>query len=180
MSLLEAPTFIVLSAGTPHYGNEPSSLKKTTDSTRILDWQLNAIEGLCNKKILVSGYHANEFDQEIFKNVQIINNKMWAETRSVYSFLLALEEVKNSALVTYGDILFRDIIAKELINSKNDVAIAISDLDNENGGKYKNKFKELLYQDNNTLSKIGNNVDKEFSKKEFIGVAFFSSRAIVG
>ena len=115
MSLSESPTFIVLTAGTPHYGDEPSSLKKTTDKTIILDWQLNAVEGLCNKKILVSGYHANQFDQEIFKNVQIINNKKWAETRSVYSFLLALEEVKHSALVTYGDILFRDSVAKKLI-----------------------------------------------------------------
>lgn len=178
MSLSELPTFIVLTAGTPHYGDEPSSLKKTTDKTRILDWQLNAVEGLCNKKILVSGYHANQFDQEIFKNVQIINNKKWSETRSVYSFLLAIEEVKHSALVTYGDILFRDSISKELINSNKDIAIAISDLENENGGKYKNKFKELLYQDNDIVSKIGHNVDEEFSKKEFIGVAFFSFRAI--
>ena len=87
MPVLDLPSFLILSAGIPHYGEEPSSLKRINEKTRILDWQLKAVEGLCNKRILVSGYHANEFENEIPNNVQIINNKLWDKTKSVYSFL---------------------------------------------------------------------------------------------
>lgn len=178
MSISKLPSLIILSAGIPHYGEQPSSLKRTNEKTRILDWQLKAVEGLCNKRILVTGYQANEFEKEVLDNVQIINNKLWDKTKSVYSFLLSLDEIESSALVTYGDILFRDSIAKNLINIDNDISIAISTFKKRNYEKSNNKFKEFVCIQDNKLSKIGNDVDPDFSSKEFIGIVYFSAKAI--
>ena len=111
-------SFIILSAGAPHYGESPASLKTTNKELTVLDWQLRSLEDICDKKLIVTGYNSSQFKKKEFHSVQFIENKKWEDTSSSYSFLLALESIKGSVITSYGDLLFRKKIPIKYLKSK--------------------------------------------------------------
>jgi choline kinase len=93
----------------------------------LLDWQLAALRIVGLESIgLVRGYRADTFTHP---DIVYFENTRWVDTNMVSSLLCAQEWLRQSpCLISYGDIVFRPEIARALLASEFDVAIAYDTL----------------------------------------------------
>jgi len=135
-----------------------------------------------NDIILVIGPFAEKF---LFNNVKYINGKKTFSHNILYSLIEAKSEMTDDVIISYGDIIFEDSIIQAILNSKNEIGLAV---DLKWKEMYQNKPKNLVdkvcnvFIENNKIIKIGykENLGESEGKiiGEFIGLAKFSKKAI--
>ena len=120
---------IILAAGKgsrlyPLTKDKPKCLVKYKNKS-ILTHQLEILKKNKLKKIfLVSGYKSNKIKK---KNLVIVKNNEYKKTNMLYS-LFKLEELfdgRDDILISYGDIIYKDIVLKKIIKSKHDFSTII-------------------------------------------------------
>lgn len=132
--------------------------------------------------ILVIGPFAEKF---LFNNIKYINGKKSFSHNILYSLIEAKSEMTDDVIISYGDIIFEDNIIQAILNSKNEIGLAV---DLKWKKMYQNKPKNLVdkvcnvFIENNQIIKIGykQNLGEAEDKTigEFIGLAKFSKKAI--
>ena len=75
-----------------------------------------------NDITIVTGYKKEKIN---FMNVDCIENKNFEHNSTLASLFYAIEEIKNSTIITYSDIIFEEKILEELLMSKNYISVVI-------------------------------------------------------
>jgi phosphoenolpyruvate phosphomutase len=89
---------------------------------------------------VVAGYKKQAID---IKNIYTIENDIYATTSELYSLMMAKEALKNNTIISYGDLVYRGYLVRELLNTNEEVVI-VADY---NVDKYTPGYVEYIYAD---------------------------------
>jgi len=163
---------IILAAGRPHFGKEPSIFFKQNKYFSNLDILKDMLKNYTKKITLVTGYNDLAIKKKKL-NIKLIKNSKWDNTKSLYS-LLSVDLSKNKEiLIIYSDIIFNKEILEKLILSKQEITIVIK---KEKINFKKNK--EYLNLKKNTIIDIGSNLSKQNTKAEFVGLVKLRGKSL--
>jgi len=121
---------------------------------------------------VVRGYEKEKITSDTFRT---IDNDEFETTTELYSLYLSLGEIKNTTIVTYGDLIFKSYILNELINDDSDITLIV-DAEWGLGDGYHEyvrtdiPFSRKLYFRNVNLERIGSNLSPEDINGEFVGI----------
>lgn len=121
---------LVLAAGEgrrmrPLTSDRPKCLIKIAGKS-ILQWQIETARRLGIDHIsVVTGYKSKSFE---FEHISWYHNPDYAETNMVETLWCAKEELEDSVIVSYGDILYEDSILHAAINAPTPISVVV-DLD---------------------------------------------------
>lgn len=156
----------------------PKTLLKISGET-ILAHQLNAFNNMGIKDITVVRGFAK--DKVIGNNIKMIDNDKFAETTELYSLYLAMSELKENTIISYGDIMFKGYILNDLLADDNDITIVV-DADYEKDNEYHEYVKtnipysKKLFSQTVELERMFSGLDMEEINGEFIGLFKVNSR----
>lgn len=128
---------------------------------------------------IVTGYRA---DKITFDNIQYFKNPKYLTTNMVETLFCAKDALRDSTIVSYGDIMFEKIVLKKLIDANHDICVVV-DMD---WFKYwKTRFKdplddaESLVINDGYITNIGQKVtDVRQIMGQYIGLMKFQGEGI--
>jgi phosphoenolpyruvate phosphomutase len=152
--------------------NIPKALLKI-DGKPILHHQIDQFSQIGIKDItVVRGFAKDKIASGKFRT---IDNDEFNTTTELYSLYLAKNEIKNTTIVTYGDLIFKSYILNELVNDDSDITIIVdADYGHYQGYhefvKTDIPFSRKLFFKNVNLECIGSNLNPQEINGEFIGI----------
>jgi phosphoenolpyruvate phosphomutase len=92
----------------------------------LLRWLIDGFkkEGV-NDITVVGGYRADAIDAA---GIKLVVNERHAETGELTSLSCALDALDSDALISYGDLLFRSYVLRDLLESRADFAVVVDSL----------------------------------------------------
>lgn len=190
---LRLPVIIPAAGKDAVFGKEPKSLIKL-GNRRIFDFQLEEVSKAGLKKVVViTGHEGQQYAQHYgdSSNVTFVENQDYAKTGPLHSLMLAKDQMNDGFMMVYSDILFDHQIINRLMNSGKDVVLGI-----DNSFKYHQHevhklldlvvthktfdggWRSLNHARPKEIARIGKKLDSNVADSEFIGMAFFSERAV--
>jgi phosphoenolpyruvate phosphomutase len=89
----------------------------------LLRWLVDSFKKeSINDITVVGGYRADAIDTA---GIKLVVNERYADTGELTSLACALEGVDSDTLISYGDLLFRSYVLRDLIESPNDFAVIV-------------------------------------------------------
>ncbi|WP_274309195.1 phosphoenolpyruvate mutase [Solibacillus daqui] len=154
----------------------------SVNNKSIFDSQVELFNEAGVKDIIaVRGFGKEHFKQS---NITFIDNDCFNESKELYSLNLALNNVKDSMIVSYGDILFKPFILNELLTSESAITIIVdSDVDYTKTG-YKDyilateKYDRRKFNQKAFLKNMSNGINSENVDGEFIGLCKFTATGL--
>lgn len=180
---MEKMQFVILGAGRPYHGDDPSALILTSGHKRVLDWLLDIINKTFVDKTaniyFVGGYKIDEVIKE-YPHLNFSVNENWEKTGTVATLLTpSLEEI--TTFVTYSDIVLSDNILHKMENENAAVVVAV---DYNWKGRYSsrdiedlNKAEKAIIK-NGLLCDIGNHIPIDKANAEFIGIIKLDAKVL--
>jgi len=102
--------------------NTPKSLVKVNDRP-IIEYQLEVLKQVGVKNIfIITGPNSEKFQ---LNNVKYIKDQNYSNHDILGSLMEGKEFLKNDVLVLYSDIIFELKIIQQILDSKNDISIAV-------------------------------------------------------
>jgi phosphoenolpyruvate phosphomutase len=139
----------------------------------ILESQIETFNQVGIKDISVVRGFAKEKIQIL--NINHIDNDDYQNTSELYSLYLALNEIKQNTIISYGDLVFKSYILNDLLNDPNDITIIV-DADFEEDRNYHDyvitnqPYSKRNFLMSTKLEKIGPDLNKDLINGEFIGI----------
>jgi phosphoenolpyruvate phosphomutase len=92
----------------------------------LLRWLVDGFkkEGI-NDITVVGGYRADAIDTA---GIKLVLNERYAETGELSSLACAIEAHDSDAVISYGDLLFRSYVLRDLVESKADFSVVVDSL----------------------------------------------------
>ena len=169
---------VILGAGRPFRGAEPSALHGTSGNGRVLDWLLGALPG---PTAFISGYGAEEVRSQ-YPQLHYTHNEHWETSGATASLLLApalqSEDAAQGLLVSYADIVFQPDAVQRLLAIDADVALAC---DSQWLHRYSGRDEadlqrcEKLHVVDGRVTRLGAELDTGLANAEFVGLVHFSA-----
>jgi phosphoenolpyruvate phosphomutase len=78
-----------------------------------------------NDITVVGGYRADAIDTA---GIKLVVNERYADTGELSSLACAIESLDSDALISYGDLLFRSYVLRDLVESKADFSVVVDSL----------------------------------------------------
>ena len=78
-----------------------------------------------NDITVVGGYRADAIDTA---GIKLVVNERYAETGELSSLACAIESLDSDAVISYGDLLFRSYVLRDLVESKADFSVVVDSL----------------------------------------------------
>jgi phosphoenolpyruvate phosphomutase len=75
-----------------------------------------------NDITVVGGYRADAIDPA---GIRVVVNDRYAQTDELASLACAVEKLENDTVISYGDLLFRSYVLRDLVESKADFAVVV-------------------------------------------------------
>lgn len=170
---------VVLGAGAPHYGQNPSLLEPV-NGVPVLDWLTKAFPLSDYQIDLVLGYKS-EFISKNYPEIETFVNADWKSTGSVASLLkVDLDEI-DELVVCYGDILIRKTLVERLLACPGDVVIA---WDSQWQHRYIARDQkdicesEKVIVNEHKVQRTGRDIPQSWASGEFIGLVKFGGTAL--
>jgi len=171
---------IIIAAGSgKRISNEVKSTPKSlinVNGKSIINYQIDVLKKLKIKDIIViTGKYNEKFT---IKNLQYVNDEEHEEHDILGSLMVAKNFLKDDVLVLYSDIIFETKILEQVIESKENISIAV-DMNWEKNyeGRTdhpKSEAENVLINDNQEIIKIKKNIKNDnFSVGEFLGIIKF-------
>ena len=172
---------IIIAAGTGKRIGEniketPKSLIQVTGKP-IIEYQIDVLNKMNVEEIIViTGPYSEKFHLE---NVQYIKDVNHEQHEILGSLMVAKEFLKDEVLVLYSDIIFTSEILENIVNSTNDIALAVDMNWRERYiGRTEHPPSEaenVLLDDKKHIKKIKKNIsDDESVVGEFLGIIKFT------
>ena len=183
VSCMNSPVGIILGAGQPFSGSDPSAIQKTSGNRRALDWTLGSLnEALEAPEIhFVGGYRLDDVVSE-YSQVHFSLNENWEDTDTVGSLLTAPLPDDSEVYVCYADTIFESDAVERLHHNGADVTIAI---DTTWRNRYQGRdtaslerAEKVKLTDNGSLDAIGQDLPTRISDAEFTGLMRLSPKAV--
>jgi phosphoenolpyruvate phosphomutase len=92
----------------------------------LLRWLVDGFkkEGI-NDITVVGGYRADVIDTA---GIKLVVNERYAETGELASLACAVEGLDSDAVISYGDLLFRSYVLRDLVETKADFSVVVDSL----------------------------------------------------
>lgn len=139
----------------------------------VLERQLEVFKKFdINKIIIITGPYKEKFSSAEFTFVEDVN---YQNHDILGSLMAAKEHIKDEVLIVYSDIIFDDLILKQVVESDIDIGIAV-DLDWEKSYEFrtehtKTEAENVLLDENYNLLEIRKNIQhKDKIVGEFLGI----------
>ena len=155
----KSKNILILGAGKPHIGKNPSPLTKITLNHTVINWTINSLKISPQNITLVTGYKAEKFENN-FSKFKIIKNPEWKKYGNINSLFKLKFDLNKPLLVVYGDILFRNNIVDLLKDTSHDVTFWDSksiNLKNFNELNINKPFEKIKFNNKN-LFEVGSKV----------------------
>ncbi|GGE70788.1 choline kinase/phosphohistidine swiveling domain-containing protein [Paenalcaligenes hominis] len=169
--------FIILAAGKPHQGEQPSLLTQVKGQS-LFEWLITTAAPTIQPQIVI-GYAADYFAQLASRTTLCFNPK-WQCSGSGYS-LLSANLSGEAVLVSYADILYRPNLVKQFQQSNTDITLAYD-------SHWKQRFADRKKEDlinaekvivsNQQLLRTGQQLPLDWASGEFIGLVRFQGTAL--
>jgi phosphoenolpyruvate phosphomutase len=78
-----------------------------------------------NDITVVGGYRADAIDRA---GIKLVENERYAETGELTSLACAVESLDSDAVISYGDLLFRSYVLRDLVESKAEFSVVVDSL----------------------------------------------------
>lgn len=141
--------------------DKPKALIKIGD-TSPTERQVQQLQNKSIKDIsIVRGYKKEAFK---IPQVSYIDNSDFSSTGELYSLSLAMDKIKETTVISYGDILFRSFILNQVLEDKHDITIVV-DAKKERKAGYKGDFVETSEAYSHSFFKYAKN--SKLTKTEF-------------
>lgn len=102
--------------------NKPKCLVKINNKS-LLDHQLDILKKQNINNIIIVGGH---FSQKLNRlNTILVKNARYKETNMLYSLFVAEEYLSEDVIISYGDIVYSNVVLKKLLKSKADISVVI-------------------------------------------------------
>ncbi|NUM88395.1 MAG: hypothetical protein HUU37_04240, partial [Bdellovibrionales bacterium] len=172
---------MILGAGRPHRGVDPSALAFISGSQRVLDWVIASFGALPSAEFhFVGGYRVEEI-MRAFPGLHFTHNPDWASSGPVGSLVAAPISDVDTVFISYADIVFSPDVIDRLRRSTGDVALVVD-------AGWKTRYPrrgnedlvhaEKILVQNGKVTAMGTELELNHANAEFVGVARFSGRAI--
>jgi choline kinase/phosphohistidine swiveling domain-containing protein len=173
---------VLLGAGLPFKGQDHSGLKYSGSNSNlvILDWIISSVINISPDISFVGGYQLEKI-KEKYPELKFIKNNKWKDTKSSFSFLKTDLDVSNDYLVSYVDIVYRNSLPINLMNSNSDITIAVD-------SKWLQRYTDRDAQDilatekvciaQDIVTRLGKDINLSDVSAEFVGVVKFSKDVI--
>ncbi len=121
------PRMVILAAGKgerlrPLTDERPKCLVDVAGKS-LLDWQLDAaLRAGIRDVAIVTGHRAERLPE---RGVRRYHNPAYAETNMVETLRCAKPELCDDAIVSYGDILYEDVVLRSLLASAHPIAVVV-------------------------------------------------------
>lgn len=104
---MESPLVVILGAGRPFAGTDPSALIRTSGDQRVLDWLLDAFDGALTDPEFhfVGGYRMDDVI-DAYPDIHFSQNEAWETTGPVASLFTAPLPTDRPVYVCYADTVF--------------------------------------------------------------------------
>ena len=158
------------------FGDLTRDLPKTllkANGVPILTSQISAFNRMGITDVTVVRGFAK--DAIAFPGIKTVDNNDYASTKELYSLYVACESIKGNTVISYGDILFKDHILHELINSESDISIVV-DSDWNRDDTYTDRvttdrpYSRSAFSSPVQLVKMSSEISPEMVNGEFIGL----------
>ena len=172
----KAVNAVILAASQGNLGEITKDIPKTLvkiGGKTILESQIETFNQVGIKDISVVRGFAKEKIQIL--NINHIDNDDYQNTSELYSLYLALNEIKQNTIISYGDLVFKSYILNDLLNDPNDITIIV-DADFEEDRNYHDyvitnqPYSKRNFLMSTKLEKIGPDLNKDLINGEFIGI----------
>lgn len=91
----------------------------------ILEWQLETIRNCqINQIIIVTGFLNKKIN---FSDIKYYHNPNYSKTNMVETLFSAKEELNDSVIISYGDIIYEKKVLQSLVNSQEDISVIVDD-----------------------------------------------------
>ena len=104
-----------------HVNDKPKAMIPIRGKS-ILDWQAEAYRRQGIKQIAVVRGYAKE--SVVVSGATFVDNERYAETGEVASIIAGIEHLSDDVLISYGDILFDQVILTNLLATKAEIVLA--------------------------------------------------------
>lgn len=172
---------IILGAGKPYRGEDPSSLIRTDGTHKVLDWLMEAFNGIQETEFhFIGGYCLDEVVKN-YPNLYFSVNPNWRSSGSLGSLMVAPLSPDHTTYVCYADIVFRRNAVNRLHEEDDEVVFAVD-------STWRNRYQSRSQEDlkaaekvcikEDELHEIGTDIDVETATAEFVGLMKFSPQAV--
>ena len=176
---------IILAAGEgtrlrPLTLNNPKCLVELFGKS-ILQWQIDTFNYFQIKNIIiVKGYLEKKIN---IPNITYYINKKFSTTNMIETLFSARNEMNESIIISYGDIIFEKNVLNKLLTSKSDISLIV---DTNWFNYWKQRFKEplddaesLVIDDEGNISNIGQSIIKsDQAQAQYIGLMKFQGNGL--
>jgi L-glutamine-phosphate cytidylyltransferase len=176
---------IILAAGEgtrlrPLTLNNPKCLVELFGKS-ILQWQIDTFNDFQIKNIIiVKGYLEKKIN---LPNITYYINEKFSTTNMVETLFSARNEMNESIIVSYGDIIFEKNVLNELLTSQADISLVV---DTNWLNYWKQRFKEplddaesLVIDDEGNIISIGQKIKKlDQTQAQYIGLMKFQGKGL--
>jgi L-glutamine-phosphate cytidylyltransferase len=168
---------VILAAGAgrrlrPALGRWPKCLAKVGDSF-LIERQIRALrECGVDEVTLVLGYRRKHVERVCGRYVDVVYNKHYASTNSLYSLWLARHQLANGFIVLNSDVLFHPQLLRNLIKSPHGNALLLAV--RQAGVRYSDEEMKVHARDGQVLA-IDKGLDDAKADGENVGIAKFSA-----
>lgn len=172
---------IILGAGRPFRGKYPSSLIRTDGKHRVLDWIMEAFNGVLNAEFhFVGGYRFDEVVNN-YPDLYFSVNPNWQNSGSLGSLFVAPLSSDQTTYVCYADVVFRNNVVKRLYKGGHDVSIVV---DRAWRSRYQSRSQsdleaaEKVIISDSEVQAVGSDIETEQANAEFVGLMKLSPKAM--
>ena len=176
---------IILAAGEgtrlrPLTLNNPKCLVELFGKS-ILQWQIDIFNDFQIKNIIiVKGYLEKKIN---LPNITYYINEKFSTTNMIETLFSARNEMNESIIISYGDIIFEKNVLNELLTSQADISLVV---DTNWLNYWKQRFKEplddaesLVIDDEGNIFSIGQKIKKlDQAQAQYIGLMKFQGKGL--
>lgn len=185
---------LILAAGIPPEEKLRQVLKETPlvmldiNGKTILQRNVETLNRAGIRKInVVTGYQAEKVDVD---GINRVYNKDYEKKGILHSIITAEKYLNGKMLLSFGDIIFDDILIEKLLKARGDIILVIDG--SYKTSNYRNKKLDLIIAKNDPISGprkidiqrdnpvlcIGKDIDEKKANFEFIGLCLLSEKGI--
>jgi choline kinase/phosphohistidine swiveling domain-containing protein len=183
--VVTSPIVVILGAGRPFSGTDPSALQRVSGDRRVLDWLIDAYSTTLEDPEIhfVGGYRMDEIVKE-YPDIHFSRNEDWEQTGTIGSLLSAPLDETRPTYVCYADVVFQPEIVGDLQNTDADAAVAVDEYWRT---RYRSRTEEsreraekARYDTANEpyVDRVASDLAPEEANAEFTGLTRFSPAAM--
>lgn len=171
---------IILGAGPPYRGLEPSLISETDNHWSVLDWLSDAFSVIDADIHLVGGYRFEEISRK-YPNLPASVNVEWRDTGPVESLFMAPINRDCEHYVCYSDTVFSKTAVSRLAQAEGDIVLAAdSAWLNRYGNRSPSDLEsaEKVAANENLVLRVGCEIRRDQASAEFTGLMRLSQKAV--